>query len=191
MKSFEKAVRTLAVTAALTGSTASVASAEMAQPVSPSQARATKLAGKITKELYDTKDYPKGVSVPGLLNGSVEVDIKTVSGVRKVGYKNPVILVESHSSSKTDKNAKLLDGSWIGIPATDANGRIYITPTQIHLGNQNGETQSLHLKNRHNTVLEGAGVYTTSVANGSDELYGFDIQDGDFPKVHIEADGMR
>ena len=188
-RSIENAARILAVTAAFATGATGIAQAETSSPVSRKEAKAIKLAGKITKELYDTKDYPKGVQVPGILNGSVKID-NAIGNTTSFG--NPIILVESHSPAKADTNGKLLNGSWVGIPASDAEGRIDITPVQIQLGRHGGETQSLHLRNKHDTVLEGAGVYATSVTGSPDELIGFDIKgNGNFPSVHIEADGMK
>jgi hypothetical protein len=188
-QSIEKVTRVLAVTAALAIGTTEGAVAEMQQPISPKQARVIKLARKFTQELYDTKNFPKGVPVPGILNGSVRIHNPIGN---TTSFDNPVVLAESHSPTKADKNGRLLDGSWIGIPANDANGHVVLEPVQIHLGNQYGESESLHLKNKHDTVLEGAGIYPTSVSNAPDELIGFDIQgNSNFPAVHIKADGMK
>ena len=186
-KSIESAVRILALTGAAAAANAQLAIAESAPPMSPNQAKATRLASKITGELYDSRNFPKGVPVPGILNGSVE--IKTSIG-NNIKYVNPVILVESHSRAKTDKSEKLLNGSWVGIPVYDANGNLSLSPVEVHLGKHNGETQSLQLNNGHNTVLAEAGVFLTEV-NGADQLYGFDVQDGDFSPRHITATGMQ
>jgi hypothetical protein len=187
-KSIERATRVLAVTAALAGSTAGAASAEKAQPVSPNQDRATRIAHRFSQELYD-KNFPKGVRVFDILNGAVK--IRHAIGNTTI-FNYPVILVESHPNTKDDTNAKLLDGSWLGIPAHDAEGHVIITPVQLQLGNHLGETASFHLRNRHNPVLEGAGVYASTVTNSPDELFGFDIEGiGSFPSVQITAEGMK
>lgn len=70
-KSIEGAVRLIAVTAAFAAGTPEVASAETHQPFPPNQARAIKLAHKFTEWLYNKKDHPMGVPVPGILNGTV------------------------------------------------------------------------------------------------------------------------
>lgn len=188
-KSIENATKVLAITAAFATGTTAMAGAEVKPPASPKQARAIKLARQITKELYDTKDYPKDVPVPVILNGSVKIHNPIGN---TTSFDNPVILVESHTHAKADTSGKLLNGSWIGIPAHNAKGHVVLEPVQIHLGKHEGETESLQLKDKHDTMFEGTGVYTTAVTSAPDELIGFDIQgNGNFPSVHIKADGLK
>ncbi|HVV66679.1 MAG TPA: hypothetical protein VHB72_01250 [Candidatus Saccharimonadales bacterium] len=186
-KSIERAASVIAVTAALAAGSAK-ANAETAPAPLPGQAHAEKVAKKISNELYDRKDFPKGVPVPGILNGSVKINFETVGSAE---YENPVILSESHSAAATEKNSKLINGSWIGIPTADAEGHVAITPVQVHVGEHNRETTSLHLLDPTHTVLEGAGVYAVPAQNGPDQLWGFDIQNGDSGKFQITADGMK
>lgn len=196
----ENTLKVVAVTTALAVSMGDTALAETAQPISRKQAQAIKLAQRLTKDLSkDQNGFPVGlaVRVPGLLNGTVEVDTRVDGHKTKGQFKNPVILEESHPSRRTDKNPKLLDGTWVGIPiaiagdpVTDNNARVELTPVQIHLGNYGDQTESLHLRNRHNTVLEGTGIYVSQEDNGLDSLIGFDMTGQDnFPSVEITASG--
>ena len=187
-QSIEKATKVLALTAAFAGA-AAPANAET-HHVSKKEAQATRLAHKITQHLYDPANYPKGVPVKGILNGSVRIH-NPIGMTHEID--NPVILVESHQHAKTDKNKKLLDGAWIGVPAHDASGRVVLTPTQIHLSkNQAGESESLYLNNNHDTILEGAGVYATEVTGQPDTLMAFDITgEGNFPSVPVTTEGGK
>ena len=149
-------------------------------------------AKEFTTALYDTKGHPKGVAVPGLLNGSVKINIDTISGVKTGLYTNPVVLVESHPGAKPDLQGKFLDGSWIAIPGSNARGQVVLTPVQIHLGKHAGADESLILNDPTNTVLSGAAIYTTTAPNTPDLLMGFDAQGvGNFPSVPIESLGMK
>lgn len=189
MKKIERAAALLSITAAIAAgsATAEAETAPAPAPI-PGQAHAEKVAKKISHELYETKDFPKGIRVPGILNGSVKINSATVGSAE---YENPVILSESHTAAATEKNGKLLNGSWIGIPASDAEGHVSITPVQVHLGTHNRENTSLSLLDPNHTVLEGAGVYAVHAQNGPDQLWGFDIQNGDSGKFQITANGMK
>lgn len=93
-------------------------------------------------------------------------------------------MVESHSPTETDKNGRLLDGSLIGIPVSDAEGRVVLKPIKIDL-----RSQSLRLRNGRDTVLEGTAIYPTKVTNAPDALVGFDATgQGNFPSVNIKTD---
>ncbi len=198
-KSIERATRVIALTTAIPAGTAQTAGAETAAPMSPRQAQATRLAAKITHELYDTKDFPNGVPVPGILNGTVEIDEPSIHN--KVMFRNPVILEAGHTIAQIDKNNKLINNTWIGIPVSNADGQISISPVEINIGNQpvngasqNGEIMSVHLQKNQDAVLEGAGIYISpQSSNSNPEFIGFDIQGGGkpYPEVRIAADGMR
>ncbi len=192
-KSIERTTKTIALTAALFAGAAQTAGAESATPMSPRQVQATRLAAKITRELYDARNFPKGVAVPGILNGMVEITEPSIHN--KVVLRNPIILEASHTAAQIDENNKLLDGTWVGIPVSNAKGQISISPLEIQMGKpkQPGENMSVHLQNQHDAILEGAGIYaSTSTANANPSLVGFNIQGGEnYPKVHITANGMR
>jgi hypothetical protein len=188
-QSIEKAAKVLALTAALASGPAAPAAAETHPPVSKKEAQATKMAHKITQHLYDPANYPKGVPVRGILNGSVRIH-NPIGMTHEID--NPVILVEQHPHAQTDKHKKLLDGTWIGVPAHDADGRVVLTPAQIHFGSRGGETETIHLNAKHDTILEGAGVYTTAVTGEPDALMAFDIQgEGNFPSVEVTTQGGK
>lgn len=137
-------------------------------------------AGKISTELYDSKDFPNGVPVPGVLNGSVVVVDKAGS----VTWNNPVLLDRDKGNS--------LEGAWLGIPSQNQDGHTYLQPVQIHPGKHNGETETLQLHDPANPVLYGAAIYKTSVTNGPDEVIAFDIQgNGNFPSVPVSVSGTK
>lgn len=143
----------------------------------------SELAEKISSELYTTNE---GVAVPGILNGSVEIDIATVSGNRHGSYKNPVVL-----EAKSD-NPDNLDGTWIGIPGSNAQGHVVLTPVQIQLGKHGDTTESLDLVNLTNPVLQNASVYTTTVTGAPDQLIAFDSTGEDaFPGFAVTSSGMK
>ncbi len=157
------------------------------------QEQATRLAAAITRELYNTKSFPKGVPVPGILKGMVEIDEPSIHN--KVIFRNPIVLEPSHSSAQINKDNKLINGTWIGVPVSNADGKFSISPVEIQISKPEpyGENMSVHLQNKHDAVLEGAGVYISSSASStSPELTGFNIQGGEnYPKVQITANGMR
>jgi hypothetical protein len=169
--------------------------------------KAHALASKISTELYDT-GFPKGVPVPGILNGTVQININTVGGVRQGQYKNPILLERIKNEPTKSADANFLDGTYIGIPGSNAAGQVVITPVQVHIGKNGDATTSVILDTEPSqdpnvpkfsytdsseAIFEnGAAVYPSEVTNAPDELMGFDISgNGNFPSVEIVSDGMK
>ncbi|HVV66681.1 MAG TPA: hypothetical protein VHB72_01260 [Candidatus Saccharimonadales bacterium] len=188
-RTIERATAILAATASIAAGSTAV-KAETASAASP-QARAMNVAKKITKELYN-QGNSKGVPVPGILNGSVEMAVDAGAEKYTVRDQYPIILVESHSPSAIENNPNLLNGSWVGMPDAVGNGRVAITPYQIKLGKHNQENITLDLANNHEPVLnDGAGVEAVPSNDGIDKVYAIDLQGGSFGKHLIQTVGVK
>jgi hypothetical protein len=196
-RTIEKAARVLAVTAALTAGMGEIAVADAGTYTPTKKERAFHLASKYSKELYKSKQaYSRSVAVPGILNGTVEVDINSVSGVHEGGYRNPILLVEAHPTAKHDTRGRWLDGSWIATVGGDAQGHAVLTPVQIELGKDSAddETVSLHLNNPHEPILTDASIYASKSNDPSiaDSVFAYDrTGNGNFPSIQVESFGMK
>jgi hypothetical protein len=154
---------------------------------SSARVHAQELAHTISTELYDSTNFPKGVEVPGILNGAVV--LHTAEG-QTITYRYPVILEQATLNKKPDSNGKFLEGSWIGIPSHNAKGQVVITPTQVKLGaSKEIADESVSIaSSTADTIHPAAGLYATTVTGGPDQLMAFDIQgNGNFPSVPVEA----
>lgn len=168
----------------LTAACASPSNSNSANTV-PNDPVITKEAERISTDLYDRHNFPKGVRVPGVLNGLVKVTIKTPNGNRTGSYSHPVILEHEWSPRN-------MSGIWIGVPGNDAQGHAEITPLQLELGTHGDTTETLVLDSKLHTVLNGAGIYPTAVKGAPDTIIAFDITgNGNFPSVPVQTHGMK
>lgn len=155
---------------------------------SSARVHAQELAHTISTELYDSANFPKGVEVPGILNGAIV--LRTTEG-QTITYRYPVILEQATLNKKPDDNGKFLEGAWVGIPSHNAQGQVVITPTQVKLGTSKeiaNESVSIVSATTADTIRPAAGLYATTVTGSPDQLMAFDIQgNGNFPSVPVEA----
>lgn len=141
-------------------------------------------AAKLSAELYNQRDFPKGVPVPGILNGTVTLEGPNGPGSQKITYTDPVLL----ELPNTLTGLQSLDGVWVGVPDHNEQGHVVLHAMQIHEGQVDGQTESVRLNNPTEPVLDGAAIYPTAVTHAPDELIAFDITgNGNFPSTPVEA----
>ena len=144
----------------------------------------SRAAARLSAELYDQNDFPNGVPVPGILNGTVTLEGDNGSGLPDITYTDPVLLERPNTLT----GPQSLEGVWIGIPDYNEQGHVVLDAVQIHVGEVSGQTESVHLNNPNEPVLSEAAIYSTHVADGPDALRGFNATgNGDFPSTLITA----
>lgn len=190
IKSTRRVTSILALSAAMmaAGSVEATGGAEAANLRGEAQAKQE--AAKITHIINEPKSTYQVAPVPGILKGVVELHDSESGGTNI--YRNPVLLWESHSTAQIDKNHKLLNGSWIGVPGVNTSNRLVLEPIQIDLGKQPIAgtkyfyTMPLHLSPSGDVVLEGYGVKiappSTTVPQGLD---GVNLQNANSPYIPI------
>lgn len=157
----------------------------------PGKAIATQEAAKITREFDKNGGGSLEVApVPGILKGLVEI-VNVEIGSSNI-IRNPVLLWGSHSNTQIEKNHKLIDGSWIGIPIVNNSIQLVLYPYRIELGRQRipgtqyFEITTIHMGSGSNAILEGYGVEVApppyTVPQG---LLGVNLQNTTAPGIPI------
>lgn len=149
--------------------------AQRAELAADAQLLATQRAHEISVGLTDNTDYPDGVPVAGVLNGTVSIISEHDGGTPPTTFINPILLATADPTVSPDTAGQFLDQGWVGIPEYDGHGHTGILPVQLKLGQTGNTTVSVHFNNPDRLLLTGASVYmSTAAANQPGQVFAFD-----------------